>query len=105
MATVLLPVAGNNGVSVVTLDVPGVDTVVITLKDGVGEPLIESVWVEPYPDERLGLEDGLAAREHFAAQKPRAAHDLFVDRPFEERLEGLPVLVEARLQFVHSRGG
>ncbi len=30
-------------------------------KDGVGEPLIESVWVEPYPDERLGLEDGLAA--------------------------------------------
>jgi RNA polymerase sigma-70 factor (ECF subfamily) len=27
---------------------------------GVGEPLIESVWVEPYPDERLGLEDGLA---------------------------------------------
>ena len=28
---------------------------------GVGEPLVESVWVEPYPDERLGLEDGLAA--------------------------------------------
>jgi RNA polymerase sigma-70 factor, ECF subfamily len=32
-------------------------------KDGMGEPLIESVWVEPYPDERLGLEDGLAAPE------------------------------------------
>ena len=32
-------------------------------KDGVGEPLIESVWVEPYPDERLGLEDGFAAPE------------------------------------------
>jgi RNA polymerase sigma-70 factor (ECF subfamily) len=28
---------------------------------GVGEPLIESVWVEPYPDERFGVEDGLAA--------------------------------------------
>ena len=28
-----------------------------------GEPLIESVWVEPYPDERLGVEDGLAAPE------------------------------------------
>src|SRR3954471_23390153 len=31
--------------------------------DGPGEPLIESVWVEPYPDEQLGLEDGLAAPE------------------------------------------
>jgi RNA polymerase sigma-70 factor (ECF subfamily) len=30
-------------------------------KQGVGEPLIESVWVEPYPDEHLGVEDGLAA--------------------------------------------
>ena len=28
--------------------------------DGLAEPLVESVWVEPYPDERLGLEDGLA---------------------------------------------
>lgn len=31
LATVPLPVAGNNGVSVVPLDVPGVDTVVVTL--------------------------------------------------------------------------
>jgi RNA polymerase sigma-70 factor (ECF subfamily) len=31
--------------------------------DGPGEPLIESVWVEPYPDDRLGLEDGLAGPE------------------------------------------
>jgi RNA polymerase sigma-70 factor, ECF subfamily len=31
--------------------------------DGLGEPLVESVWVEPYPDERLGLEDGLASPE------------------------------------------
>jgi RNA polymerase sigma-70 factor (ECF subfamily) len=31
--------------------------------DGLGEPLLESVWVEPYPDERLGLEDGLAGPE------------------------------------------
>jgi RNA polymerase sigma-70 factor, ECF subfamily len=28
---------------------------------GPGEPLVESVWVEPYPDERLGVEDGLAS--------------------------------------------
>jgi RNA polymerase sigma-70 factor (ECF subfamily) len=30
---------------------------------GPGEPLVESVWVEPYPDETVGLEDGLAAPE------------------------------------------
>jgi RNA polymerase sigma-70 factor (ECF subfamily) len=31
--------------------------------DGPGEPLVESVWVEPYPDETIGLEDGYAAPE------------------------------------------
>src|SRR3954452_2225235 len=30
---------------------------------GPGEPVIESVWVEPYPDERLGVEDGYAGPE------------------------------------------
>src|SRR6267143_7085779 len=30
---------------------------------GPGEPIVESVWVEPYPDEKLGLEDGYAAPE------------------------------------------
>jgi RNA polymerase sigma-70 factor, ECF subfamily len=29
--------------------------------DGPGEPLVESVWIEPYPDYELGLEDGLAS--------------------------------------------
>src|SRR5882762_9764998 len=28
-----------------------------------GEPVVESVWVEPYPDEMLGVEDGYAAPE------------------------------------------
>jgi RNA polymerase sigma-70 factor, ECF subfamily len=28
-----------------------------------GRPVIESVWVEPYPDELIGLEDGYAAPE------------------------------------------
>ena len=28
--------------------------------DGPGEPVVESVWIEPYPDEQLGIEDGLA---------------------------------------------
>jgi RNA polymerase sigma-70 factor (ECF subfamily) len=31
--------------------------------DGPGEPVVESVWVEPYPDEKLGLEDGFASPE------------------------------------------
>ncbi len=30
---------------------------------GPGAPLVESVWVEPYPDEQLGLADGRAAPE------------------------------------------
>src|SRR5438067_6220133 len=29
--------------------------------EGPGEPIVESVWVEPYPDDVLGLEDGLAS--------------------------------------------
>ena len=28
-----------------------------------GEPLVEPVWLEPYPDERLGVEEGYAAPE------------------------------------------
>jgi RNA polymerase sigma-70 factor (ECF subfamily) len=28
-----------------------------------GQPVVESVWLEPYPDEMLGLEDGYAAPE------------------------------------------
>src|ERR671922_1537629 len=31
--------------------------------DGPGDPVVESVWVEPYADEQLGLEDGYAAPE------------------------------------------
>src|SRR3954449_7767774 len=31
--------------------------------DGLAEPLVESVWVEPYPDETLAFEDGLAGPE------------------------------------------
>ena len=30
---------------------------------GVGEPVVESVWIEPYPDETLGIEDGYASPE------------------------------------------
>jgi RNA polymerase sigma-70 factor, ECF subfamily len=31
--------------------------------EGLGMPVVESVWLEPYPDETLGVEDGLAAPE------------------------------------------
>jgi len=31
--------------------------------DGPGDPVVEPVWVEPYPDETLGVEDGYAAPE------------------------------------------
>ena len=30
---------------------------------GPGEPIVESVWIEPYPNERLGIEDGFASPE------------------------------------------
>lgn len=29
--------------------------------DGPGQPLVESVWIEPYPDEQLAVEDGPAS--------------------------------------------
>jgi RNA polymerase sigma-70 factor, ECF subfamily len=31
--------------------------------DGPGEPLLETLWLEPYPDELLGIDDGHAAPE------------------------------------------
>jgi RNA polymerase sigma-70 factor (ECF subfamily) len=37
--------------------------------DAPGEPLIESVWVEPYPDEGLGLADGFASPEAIYEQR------------------------------------
>jgi RNA polymerase sigma-70 factor (ECF subfamily) len=46
-----------------------------------GEPVVESVWIEPYPDEILGLEDGYDA--------PAAAY---------ERREGVELAFVAALQ-------
>jgi RNA polymerase sigma-70 factor, ECF subfamily len=31
--------------------------------DGPGIPVVESVWIDPYPDELMGVEDGLASPE------------------------------------------
>jgi RNA polymerase sigma-70 factor, ECF subfamily len=51
---------------------------------GPGEPIVESVWLEPYPDEMLGLEDGFAAPE--ASYEQREA----VELAFIAALQHLP---------------
>jgi RNA polymerase sigma-70 factor (ECF subfamily) len=56
-----------------------------------GEPLVESVWVEPYPDETLGLEDGYAAPE--ARYEQREA----VELAFVAALQHLPARQRAVL--------
>ena len=56
-----------------------------------GEPLVESVWVEPYPDEELGLEDGYAAPE--ARYEQREAIEL----AFVAALQHLPARQRAVL--------
>jgi len=52
--------------------------------DGFGMPLIESVWVEPYPDQGLGLEDGFAGPD--ARYEQREA----VELAFIAALQHLP---------------
>jgi RNA polymerase sigma-70 factor (ECF subfamily) len=59
--------------------------------DGLGLPPVESVWVEPYPDESLGLEDGFAA--------PEARYELreSVELAFIAALQHLPANQRAAL--------
>jgi RNA polymerase sigma-70 factor, ECF subfamily len=52
--------------------------------EGPGEPLIESVWVEPYADERFGVEDGLAGPEARYEQRES------VELAFVAALQNLP---------------
>ena len=56
-----------------------------------GEPLVESVWVEPYPDEELGMPDGYAAPE--ARYEQREA----VELAFIAALQHLPARQRAVL--------
>jgi RNA polymerase sigma-70 factor, ECF subfamily len=56
-----------------------------------GEPLIESVWIEPYPDEALGLPDGYAAPD--ARYEQREA----VELAFIAALQHLPATQRAVL--------
>jgi RNA polymerase sigma-70 factor (ECF subfamily) len=55
------------------------------------EPLVESVWIEPYPDEKLGIEDGYAAPE--ARYEQREA----VELAFIAALQHLPPQQRAAL--------
>ena len=59
--------------------------------DGPGTPLLESIWIEPYPDEQLGLEDGRAA--------PEARYELreSVELAFVAALQHLPARQRAVL--------
>jgi RNA polymerase sigma-70 factor (ECF subfamily) len=59
--------------------------------DGPGAPLVESVWVEPYPDERLGIEDGYAAPEARYEQRES------VELAFIAALQHLPATQRAVL--------
>jgi RNA polymerase sigma-70 factor (ECF subfamily) len=54
--------------------------------DDTGEPVTEAVWLEPYPDERLGLATGLAS--------PEARY---------EQLEGVELAFIAALQHLPAR--
>jgi RNA polymerase sigma-70 factor (ECF subfamily) len=56
-----------------------------------GEPLVESVWIEPYPDEILGIEDGLDAPA--ASYERREA----VELAFIAALQHLPATQRAVL--------
>src|SRR3954447_24635190 len=51
---------------------------------GPGEPLIESVWIEPYADDHFGLEDGLAGPEARYEQRES------VELAFVAALQNLP---------------
>src|SRR5215211_7849962 len=59
--------------------------------EGPGDPLVESVWVEPYADERFGVEDGLAGPE--ARYEQREA----VELAFIAALQNLPPRQRATL--------
>ena len=59
--------------------------------EGPGDPIVESVWVEPFPDELIGVEDGYAGPE--ASYEQREA----VELAFIAALQHLPATQRAVL--------
>jgi RNA polymerase sigma-70 factor (ECF subfamily) len=59
--------------------------------EGPGRPLLETVWVEPYPDAELGVEDGRAAPE------ARFEHREALELAFVAALQHLPATQRAVL--------
>jgi RNA polymerase sigma-70 factor (ECF subfamily) len=59
--------------------------------DGPGEPLIESTWVDPYPDERHGLQD------EYASPEARYERRESVELAFIVALQKLPATQRAAL--------
>ena len=59
--------------------------------DGPGAPVVESVWIEPYPDETLALEDGPAGPEARYEQRES------IELAFVAALQHLPALQRAVL--------
>ncbi len=60
-------------------------------EDGVGEPLVETVWLEPYPDQALAVEDGYAAPEARYEQRES------IELAFTAALQHLPARQRAVL--------
>jgi RNA polymerase sigma-70 factor (ECF subfamily) len=60
-------------------------------RTGPGEPIVESIWIEPYPDEQLGLADGRLA--------PDARYELreSVELAFVAAVQNLPATQRAVL--------
>ena len=59
--------------------------------EGPGEPVVESVWIEPYPDEAVGLEDGPLGPEARYAQRES------IELAFVAALQHLPASQRAML--------
>jgi RNA polymerase sigma-70 factor (ECF subfamily) len=59
--------------------------------DGLGMPLSETVWIEPYPDESMGLDDGYAAPDARYEQRES------VELAFVAALQHLPATQRAVL--------
>src|ERR1700744_4782581 len=55
------PVWVSSAMKTIPCSVHQSETRLRKLAGGTGEPLTESVWIEPYPDEVLGIEDGFDA--------------------------------------------